>query len=133
MALDILSLVLSVLLGLGLIGFVVWVPTEFLRRAGYSRWWVLMLFLTGFLGLIMFAILEWPIERENAWYRMRDGERSEELIARVERFAVELEKAGDWNRASRVFGDLSRATSGEAAAYYVNCMERLGERIGDHA
>jgi hypothetical protein len=92
-----------------------------------------MVFLSGFLGLILFAILEWPIEREIAWYRMRDGEHSEETIARVERYAVELEKVGDWKKASRVFGDLSRATTGEAAAYYVNCMERLGEQIGDHA
>ena len=40
--------------------------SEILRKAGYSRWWVLLLLipLVNFIGLFLFAFSQWPILKQ---------------------------------------------------------------------
>lgn len=106
---------------------------EALRKAGFSRWWGLLLLLLGPIAVLIFAFKEWPVQREAAWSRLREGATSEDVIARVERYALDLEKAGHWKMASRVYEELSRRTPSESGDYYANCAKRLSERLGELA
>jgi hypothetical protein len=111
------------------LAFILWVPAEFLRKAGYSRGWTFLIFLTGYLGLIVFAFIEWPIERELAWHRFKEGNDSEANVASTEAYAVLLEKEGEWKKAENVFLELKkRARSEQSADYYTSCLRRLQER-----
>ena len=118
-----------VLLLAGLL-FVFWVPAEILRKAGFSRLWALLMPFTGFLGMIVFAMVEWPAERRLAWYRFKDGA-DPDLVPSVERYAVELEKEGDWKGASEVFEELRQQAAPDTAEYYANCLKRLGDRVAE--
>jgi hypothetical protein len=114
-----------------LIVLIFWIPSEILHKAGFSRWWALLIPLTGFIGLAIFAYMEWPVRRELNWFRMKAGTFSVDLLPSVERYALDLERRGDWQEAAEVYEALSRrAPPGESADYYRNCMERLNERLG---
>jgi hypothetical protein len=126
--LDVFVIVLVVTL----VGLAFWVPAEILRKAGFSRWLALLMPPTGFLGMAIFAFLEWPIERELAWFRFKCGEPPDKLTPLVEGYAVELENKGAWTEAAKVYAELiSRSSSEETASYYRNLLQQLKERMGD--
>ena len=70
-----------------------WIPAEILHKAGFPRWIAVFIPFTGFIGLAIFAFIEWPVQRELAWLRMKAGADSNEAIPLVERFALDLERA----------------------------------------
>ena len=110
----------------------VWAPIAILRKAGYSPWLGLLIAPTTFVGMIVFAFLEWPIERELAWLRFKQGNPSDDQVGRVEGYAVYLENRGEWKSAEEVYEELiERATSEESRTYYRNCLGRLRDRSGD--
>jgi hypothetical protein len=87
---------------------------------------------TTVLGMILFAFLEWPIERELAWLRFKQGNPSDDLVGRVEGYAVHLENRGEWQSAQEVYEELiKRAASEESRTYYRNCLGRLKDRSRD--
>jgi hypothetical protein len=51
---------------LGAIAFSVYVYVRIARKAGYSGWWAAVLFVpvANLVVMVMFAFVEWPIERE---------------------------------------------------------------------
>ena len=109
-----------------------WAPFAILRKAGYSPWLGLLIAPTTFVVMIVFAFLEWPIERELAWLRYKQGNPSDDLIGRVDGYAVHLENRGEWQSAEEVYEELiKRATSEESRTYYRNCLGRLRDRPGD--
>jgi hypothetical protein len=65
-------------LGVGLVGLFAW--AKILSKAGYSGWWVLIVLvpfigaLIGFVMFFVFAFSEWPIERQLAMARSRQGQ-----------------------------------------------------------
>jgi hypothetical protein len=110
---------------------ILWIPSEILHKAGFARGWAFLTFLIGPLALIILALIEWPIHRELAWHRLRAGGSSGDNIASVERYAVDLEKCGEWKKAEEVFEDLARrAPSEEVTDYYLSCLKRLHEKMG---
>jgi hypothetical protein len=118
-------------LGVGFLVLIIWVPARMLHRAGYSRWYALPILFTGYIGLIMFAVVEWPIQRELAWHRWKLGEPDDGGIARVEAYAIDLERRGEWKRAIEVYEELARrAPTVEGADYYRESSTRLRERMG---
>jgi hypothetical protein len=107
-----------------------WLPMEILHKAGFSRWWGVLIPLTGFLGVIIIAIIDWPIRRELAWRRLAAGSCSEEDIALAYSYAIQMEKQGDWKRAISVYETLAqRASDNQEAEYAGNCIVRLRERL----
>ena len=50
-----------------------WIPAEILHKAGFPRWIAVFIPFTGFIGLAIFAFIEWPVQRELAWLRMKAG------------------------------------------------------------
>jgi hypothetical protein len=121
---------LAIAFALGFLFLLFWIPAEILRKAGFARGWSVLIVITNFLGLIALALIEWPIERELAWYRLKEGDGSEATITRAEHYAVDLEQAGEWAKAAEVFGTLARWSSGETSAYYQSCVDRLKEKMG---
>ena len=121
--------IVAVLLTLGVLFLALWIPSEVLRKAGFSRLWMIAVFITGFLGLIALAFVEWPVERELAWHRLKEGDDSEETIAKAEHYAVRMEDAGDWKTAAMVFAELARRCPEEQAAYYAGCQKRINEKM----
>ncbi len=122
--------ILGMLAGLLFLFLIFWAPAEFLRKAGFSRWFALLIPLTGFIGLAVFAFIEWPVERELAWLRLKSGELTTDTIPLVERYAVNLERRGEWKKAAEVYTELSqKAPPDENAEYYRNCVERLKEHL----
>ena len=79
------------ILGLLLFGALVilafYVPAEILHKAGFSRWIALFIPFTGFIGLAVFAFIEWPIQRESPGCCLKAGTHSSEAIPSVERYA----------------------------------------------
>jgi hypothetical protein len=129
--LEIITPILVLVTIIAVIVVLFWIPSEILHKAGFSRWLALLIPPTGFLGLAVFAWIEWPIEREVAWLRFKDGKSSEDLVAKVEAYAVDLEKRGDWSSAAAVYEELGRrVSSAESAEYYQNCVERLNQLRG---
>lgn len=62
---------IGVAIGVGIfylviLGVALWLYARIIGKAGYSRWWVLLVFVPvgNLVGIIMFAAKEWPIERE---------------------------------------------------------------------
>lgn len=53
---------LALVLGVAIIVLVVWVYGRILNKAGYSRWWVLLLFvpLVNLIMIWVFAFAQWP-------------------------------------------------------------------------
>jgi hypothetical protein len=103
---------------------------EILRKAGFPRWIALFIPLTGFIGLAVFAFIEWPVERELAWLRLKAGEPADDALELIERHAVHLERSGEWKRAAEVYRELARrAPADENAEYYRNCVKRLQEHL----
>jgi hypothetical protein len=128
---SILVPLLSFAILVAVVCLIFWVPSEILHKAGFSRWYALLIPFTGFLGLVIFAFIEWPVRRELAWHRLKDGDASADLVAGAEGYAVYLEKRGEWKQAARVYEELaSRSGPGESGDYYRNCLERLRERVG---
>ncbi|MGP0068909.1 MAG: hypothetical protein ACLQGP_35575 [Isosphaeraceae bacterium] len=104
---------------------------QILHKAGFTGWFALLLPLTGFVGLAIFSFIEWPIQQELAWMRLKGGMPSPELIPTVERYALALERRGEWKQAAEVYEALSHTPSlDDNAEYYRNCVERLKERLG---
>jgi hypothetical protein len=123
---------LPIFLFLLLVGAGICACAEVLHKMGYSRWLVLLVAPTGFLGMVVFAFLEWPIERELAWLKLKTGAPPGRLVDLVEAHAVALEKRGDWKQAARVYRELIRkAISDESGTYYRNCLSRLEELAGE--
>ncbi len=109
-----------------------WIPAEILHKAGFPRWIAVFIPFTGFIGLAIFAFIEWPVQRELAWLRMKAGADSNEAIPLVERFALDLERRGEWKQAAEVYEELSQRASldeSENAEYYRNCVKRLKEHL----
>jgi hypothetical protein len=128
---DLLSRVLACAMFLLMFGMAFWIPSEILRKAGFSRWLAILIPPTGFLGLAVLAFLDWPVEMELAWLRLKNGADPRKLIGLVENHAVLLEKRGDWSQAAEVYKELARnAPSEEQAGYYQNCLNRLKELAG---
>lgn len=126
-----LTPVFGFLFAIVFLGLIFWIPSEILHKAGFARGWGFLIVFTGFLGLIIFALIEWPIHRELAWHRLRAGDSSGDNIASVERYAVDLEKCGEWKKAEEVFEELARrAPSAEVTDYYLSCLKRLHEKMG---
>jgi hypothetical protein len=122
--------ILGLLLVIASVFLIFWIPAEILHKAGFSRVLALFIPLTGFLGLAFFAFIEWPIQRELAWLRFKAGMHSIGLIPVVERYAISLEKRGEWKDAAEVYEELARrAAPGDNAEYYQNCVARLRERV----
>ena len=122
----------TALCGLTILYLFFWIPSEILRKAGFARGWTFIIPLTGFLAVIVFALSDWPIQLELAWYRLRDGETSEATIASAEKYAVHLENAGDWRKAAEVFEELARrASTPDTSDYYRNCVKRLREKSSE--
>jgi hypothetical protein len=118
--------------GIAVLVLLLWAPFAILRKAGYSPWLALLIAPTTFVGMIAFAFLEWPIERELAWLRFKHGNPSDDLVGRAEGYAVHLENRGEWKSAEEVFEELiKRATSEESRTYYRNCLGRLRDQSGD--
>jgi hypothetical protein len=125
-----LAQILHCLLGIVVVFLIFWIPAELLHKAGFSRWFALLIPLTGFIGLAVFAFIEWPIERELAWLRWKSGELPDDAIDSIERHAIKLERRGDWKKAAEVYTELSQKIPlGENAEYYRNCVERLKEHL----
>jgi hypothetical protein len=107
-----------------------WIPAVMLHKAGFSRWFALLIPFTGFVGLAVFALIEWPIERELAWLRWKSGEFPDDAIDVIERYAIKFERRGDWKKAAEVCSELSqKLPHGENAEYYRNCVARLKEHL----
>jgi hypothetical protein len=127
---GIFSQILGLLFVTAGVFLIFWIPAEILHKAGFSRVLALFIPLTGFLGLALFAFIEWPIQREIAWLRFKAGMHSAELIPVVEWYAISLEKRGEWKDAAEVYEELARrAAPGDNAEYYRNCAARLRERV----
>jgi predicted PurR-regulated permease PerM len=123
--------ILGTFVGAALVGLIFLIPVEMLHKAGFSRWIALFIPFTAFIGLAIFAFIEWPIQRELAWLRLKTGMLSPELIPSVERYALELERRGEWKQAAEVYEHLSNIPSLEDNAdYYRNCVKRLKEHLG---
>jgi hypothetical protein len=117
------------LLGIAFLALIFWVPAVILHKAGFARGWTFLIVFSGYLGLVVFAFVEWPIERELGWHRFKAGEDSEAARALAESYAVFLEKAGEWKEAEEVFLELKkRAVSAESVDYYASCLNRLREK-----
>src|SRR5262249_5480636 len=127
---EILAPILVFLLIIAMISLGVWACAEIIHKAGFSRWYVLLMFVTGGIGMLIFALIEWPVHRELAWLRVKSGEGKDADLTAVETYAVELEKRGEWKKAAEVFEALAqRAPSDEGSVYYRNCIQRLRERM----
>ena len=81
---------------------------------------------------------DWPsspsssgrVQRELAWLRLKTDTPSIDLIPMVERYAIDLERHGEWKKAAEVYAELSQGASpGDNADYYRNCVERLREHL----
>jgi hypothetical protein len=114
-----------------LVFMIFWVPAELLHKAGYSRWYAPLMLCPGFIGLIIFAVVDWPVQRELAWLRLKTGDPAGADVALVEKYAVGLEKRGEWKKAIEVLENLARtAGEGDGAGeeYYRGWIKRLHER-----
>jgi hypothetical protein len=121
---------LAAILGFALVALIFWVPMEILRKAGYSRWWALLIPMTGFIGLVVFACADWPIHRELAWRRLAAGSGSERDRVLAQRYAIDLEQNGEWQQAIEVYETLSqRSPDKEEAEYAAKCIGRLRESL----
>jgi hypothetical protein len=108
------------------------IVVRILQKAGFSPWCGLLLLipLIGFIGLVAFAFIEWPVQRELAWLRLKTGTFSPDLIPSVERYALKLEKQGEWKQAAEVYELLAHIPSvDDNAEYYRNCVKRLKEHL----
>ncbi|MDM7856581.1 hypothetical protein [Cellulomonas alba] len=49
-----------------ILGLALWLYARIVGKAGYSRWWVLIVFvpLANLVAFVLFAAKEWPVERE---------------------------------------------------------------------
>ncbi len=112
--------------------FVLVMFAQILKKAGFSPWLCLLMVipLIGFIVLVVLAFVEWPTQRELAWLRLKDGLTSPELIPPVERYALKLERLGDWKKAAEVYERLSHIPSvNDNVEYYRNCVKRLKEHL----
>ena len=86
--------------------------------------------MTGFVGLAIFAFIEWPVERELAWLHWKSGELTADTLPSIERYAVELERRGEWKKAAEIYMELAqRVPADENGEYYQNCVKRLKEHL----
>jgi len=107
-----------------------WLPTEMLHKAGFSRWLGLLIPLTGYIAIIVFAFIEWPIHRELAWWRLAAGSPSEGDLPRAQSYAIDLEKRGEWQRAIEVYEVLAqRSPDKQEAEYAAKCASRLRAQL----
>lgn len=97
---------------------------QLVKKAGYSRAWVLLPLLLGPFAVLVVIFKEWPVQRELSWRGFLDGATSEELVETVERYALDLERAGDWKQATRVYQELARRIP-ESAEYYEKSAGRF--------
>ena len=125
--------ILALFLGLAVVCLLIWIPSELLRKAGFSRLWMFAVVVTGFLRLVALAFVECPTERELAWHRLREGDDAEETIARAEHYAIRMEDAGDRQKAATVFAELARRCPEEQSAYYASCQKRVLEKMAASA
>jgi hypothetical protein len=102
-----------------------------LRRIGYSWWYALLLIVpfVNVVSLIVVAAKEWPIERENARFRLITGE-STEIDADVESVvsqAIAHEQKGQWDRAVSLYNlAADKCENPRVKQYIAECIERLG-------
>jgi len=125
---DLIGLVVMLLL----VPFLLLIFARILQKAGFSPWFCLLMAipLLGFIGLAVLAFIEWPVKRELAWLRLKAGMPSADLIPMVERYAIKLERLGEWKQAAEVYEVLSHTPSDDDnAEYYRNCVERLKEHL----
>jgi hypothetical protein len=123
---DFLSLAVLVVLVL----VCAWFSGVILRKAGYSRAYGCLAPVLGPIALVVFALSEWPIQRELAWLRMKAGETTGHPIVSVEQHAFDLERQGEWARAVEVYEELTRRAADEPTAeYYRNNVARLRLRL----
>ncbi|WP_165073360.1 hypothetical protein [Paludisphaera rhizosphaerae] len=97
---------------------------QLVKKAGYSRVWVFLPLLIGPLAVLVVILKEWPVHRELGWRRFLDGSTSDDLVEMVERYALDLEQAGDWKQATRVYQELARRIP-ESAEYYAKSASRF--------
>jgi hypothetical protein len=110
------------------------VPFVIMRKAGFPGWYGLFIFCTFYFGLIWLALKDWPIHRELAWLRLKDGDSSEDNMSLVEHYAIDLEDRGAWTKAYEVYQLLeSHAATPQATAYYRECAHRLNLKHAEPA
>lgn len=125
---------ISSLIALAIVFVIVTSCLELVHKAGFSRWYGLLILLTCFLGLTVLAWAQWPIHRELAWLRMKgsDAGVSDSQRELVEAYAVQLEKRGDWKQAIEVYeGLVANATTDEGEDYYRTCARKLIDRLAE--
>lgn len=112
---------------------ILWMLSEVFAKAGFSRWWALLVPvpLVNLIWLLVFATIDWPIEKELSWRRLAGGQWDERDAARAHSYALALEKRGDWEAAISVYEDIaSHGPNEQEAKYANNCIVRLRELQG---
>ena len=113
---------------LAIVVTLVWVFYSVFRKAGYSGWQALLLFLPGlnFVWLIVFASTTWPIEREMGIARLglrRASTQDEELALNT---AVRYERRGLAVRAAGIYAlIIENAANAELVSYARSSLENL--------
>ena len=106
-----------------------WVPAEFLRKAGFSRWIALIIPLTGFVGLAIFAFIEWPVERE--WPGCAGSRLSPRPIpSHRSNDTLSNGAARRMEEGRQIYMELAqRVPADENGEYYQNCAKRPKEHL----
>lgn len=102
--------------------------SQVFAKAGFSRWYALLMLVpfVNLIWLLVFATLDWPIQKELSWRRLSDKEWDERDAERAISYAVDMERRGDWETAITVYEDVARHASNEQDAKYANnCILRL--------
>jgi uncharacterized membrane protein YhaH (DUF805 family) len=65
------ALIAIAVVGLVIVVIAFWAQVNIIRRAGYSGWWVLILFVpvVSWIMILIFAFAQWPVTREVRYLR----------------------------------------------------------------
>jgi hypothetical protein len=113
-----------------LVAIVIGVFASILGKAGYSRWYALLLLvpILNILALLILAAREWPIEREVARLRLIAGE-STDIDADIEcvmSSAIVHEQKRQWGRALSMYNLVAdKSTDARIRQYASECAQRL--------
>jgi len=101
------------------------------RKAGYSGWLGLLMIvpLVNLIWLVIFALSEWPIQRELARRRGVDGDASFDDVEILISEASRLERSGNWQEAANAFERVASMPGHPNAEYAANCATRLQARL----
>jgi len=126
--LSLLSLILEVALVVAVVG----VSVSLVRKAGYSGWYGLLSVIpvVNVIALIVFAMVQWPIERELCELRARCGINTEDAAESLFDEAARLEVKGWFEDAlAKYQGLVERFPDSAASADAHKCMATLRSRI----